>query len=91
MPKFIIESDIDVRTFVRQFQDRQVIAECATLDEAYDYIKQYIAETAEIYHHFARHTICAKDEFADLAGSNKPVATNIVLGNFEDILYLTKK
>jgi len=91
MPKFIVESDIDVRTFVRQFQDRQVIAECASLDEAYEFIKQYIAETAEVYHHFARHTICSKEEFADLANTSKPVATNIVLGNFEDVLYLTKK
>jgi hypothetical protein len=91
MPKFIVESDIDVRTFVRQFQDRQVIAECNSIDEAYEFIKQYIEDTVDVYHHFARHTICSKEEMVDLVGSDKPVATNVVLGHFEDTLYITKK
>ena len=91
MPKIIVVSDIDVRTFVRQFQDRQIIAECNTVEEAYEYVKEYIADTVGIYHHFARHTICSKEDAAELVGSDKPVATNIVLGQFEDTLYFTKK
>jgi hypothetical protein len=88
MPKYIVESDIDVRTFVRPFHDKQVVAECATIDEAYQYIKQYIDDTIEVYHHFARHTLCTRDEVDDLIGTDKPVAINMVLGNFEDALYI---
>ena len=91
MPKFIVESDIDVRTFVRHFQDRQQIAECASIDEAYYFIKQYIADTADMYHHFARHTLCAKEEVIELMAADKPIATNIALGHFEDSLYIVKK
>ena len=90
MPKFIVESDIDVHTFSKRFHERSVIAECATLDEAYAYIKQYVDDTVQVYHHFARHTLCNRDEVDELVGSDPPVAITIVLGNFEDTIYIKK-
>jgi hypothetical protein len=90
MPKFVVESDIDVRTFVRPFHQRQTIAECATLDEAYQFIDAYIANTKEVFTSFSRHTMCTREDLDKLVGTGQAVAVNIVLGQFEDTLYINK-
>ena len=90
MPKFVVESDIDVRTFDRPYHQRQVIAEFSCATDTYEFIEKYIADTKELYTYFCRHTLCSRDEFEGLVGSDKPVAINIVLGQFEDAIYVTK-
>ena len=90
MPKFVIESDIDVRTFDRPYHERQVIGEYISIAETYAFIEKYIADTKDVYTHFCRYSLCSKDEFESLIGSDKPVAINIVLGQFEDALYVSK-
>jgi len=90
MPKFVVESDIDVRTFVRPFHQRQTIAECATLDEAYQFIDAYIANTKEVFTSFSRNTLCTREDLDKLVGTGQAVAVNIVLGQFEDTLYVNK-
>jgi hypothetical protein len=90
MPKFIVESDIDVRTFLKPFHQRQTVAECASLDEAYQYIENYIASTKEVFNAFSRYTLCSREDLDKLVGTEQPVAINIVLGQFEDALYVNK-
>lgn len=88
MPKYLVESDIDVRTFIRPFQSRQVVAEFSTLDDVYEHIQKYIADTKDVFATFARHTICSRQELEQIINTDTPVAINIVLGQFEDMLYI---
>jgi len=90
MPTFILESDIDVRTFVRPFHERQTIMESVSLDEIYQYITAYIENTKEVFNSFARYTLCSREELDMLVDSKQPVAVNVVLGQFEDTLYVNK-
>jgi len=90
MPKFVVESDIDVRTFDRPYHQRQVIGEFSCIADTYQFIEKYITDTKELYTYFCRHSLCAKDEFESLIGTDKPVAINIVLGHFEDALYVSR-
>jgi hypothetical protein len=90
MPKFVVESDIDVRTFINPFHQRQIIAECSTLDETYQFIESYITHTKDVFHAFSRYTFCTREDIETLVGSGQPVAVNIVLGQFEDTLYVNK-
>ena len=90
MPKFVLESDIDVRTFHRPFHDRQVIMESTSLDELYQYLESYISNTKDVFTAFSRHTLCTREELEQLVGTEQPVAVNIVLGQFEDTLYINK-
>lgn len=45
MPKFVVESDIDVRTFDRPYHQRQVIGEFSCIADTYQFIEKYIADT----------------------------------------------
>ena len=90
MPKFIVESDIVVHTLARPFHSHQTVVELPSLEEAYDNIKKYIADTKEIFTAFARHTICSREELEQLVNTDMPVAVNIVIGQFEDELYIKK-
>jgi hypothetical protein len=90
MPKFIIESDIDVRTFEKPFRQRQQIGEFLSINDVYHYIEKYIADTTDVFTYFSRHFLCPRDEIENLIGTDKPVAINIVLGQFEDTLYVSK-
>jgi len=90
MPTFVVESLIDVRTFEKPFKQRQILGEFHSVNDAYDFIAKYISETNEVYTYFARNTICTRNEFDDLIGTDKTVAINIVLGQFEDMIYVNK-
>lgn len=90
MPKFIIESDIDVRTFEKPFRQRQAIGEFLSLHDVYHYIEKYIADTKDVFTYFSRYMLCSRDELDELVGTDKPVAINIVLGQFEDTIYVSK-
>jgi hypothetical protein len=90
MPTFVVESMIDVRTFEKPFQQRQILGEFNSANEAYEFITKYISDTKEVYTYFARNYLCTREEFDDFIGTEKAVAINIVLGQFEDTLYVNK-
>jgi hypothetical protein len=89
--EFIIESEVTIRAIDRLFSEKQRIHACNTLEEAYDYIETYLGDTKELHTFFVRQFICDKSECEDRVSSGRLIAINVVLGQFEDILYITKK
>jgi hypothetical protein len=45
-------------------------------------------DTKDLHTYFARYYICPKAEYAERIRNGKMVAMNIVLGQFEDIIFV---
>jgi hypothetical protein len=45
-------------------------------------------DTKELHTYFSRSYICDEDEYEERIQSKKLVAMNIVLGQFEDVIYV---
>ena len=88
--EFIVESDIIIRAVDKPFHQRYVLGTFATSQEAYEHIQKYIHETKELHTFFARSYLCSKEEYEKIIQHKQIVAVNIVLGQFEDMLYVKK-
>ena len=88
--EFIIESDVIIRSVDKPFNSRQIIGSFPTSELAYNFIEKYINDTKELHTHFSRHYVCPKDECEKRINDGRLVAINIVLGQFEDIIYIRK-
>jgi predicted adenine nucleotide alpha hydrolase (AANH) superfamily ATPase len=66
------------------------VAAFHSADAAYQFIEKYLDDTKVLHVYFARSTICPKGEYEDYIENEKCVAVNIVLGQFEDMLYVRK-
>jgi len=86
--KFIVESDIVIRAVDKPFHQRQTLGVFLTADAAYQYIEKYLADTKELHTYFSRHFLCAKEDFEEFIKHERIVAINIVLGQFEDMIYV---
>jgi hypothetical protein len=88
--KFIVESDIVIRAVDKPFQQRQPLGIFLSADAAYQYVEKYLQDTKELHTYFSRYFLCPRDEFEEYIKGERIVAINIVLGQFEDMIYVRK-
>jgi len=88
--KFIVESDVIIRAVDKPFPQRQALGLFLSADAAYQYIEKYIADTKELHTYYSRSSLCSKDDFDTFIANERMVAMNIVLGQFEDMIYVRK-
>lgn len=86
--EYIVESDVIMRAVDHPFHDRQHLGTFPTEDMAYAFIQKYIMDTKDLHTYFARSYICPKNEYAERIRNGKMIAMNIVLGQFEDIIFV---
>jgi hypothetical protein len=90
MPEYIVESDVTIRAVDKLFAERQVMGAFDTLDAAYAFIEKYLADTKELHTYFNRQSIRPFEECNDRINDGRLIAINVVLGQFEDIIYIRK-
>jgi hypothetical protein len=86
--EYIVESDVIMRAVDHPFHERQLLGVFSTEEAAYAFIQKYIMDTKDLHTYFARSYICPKNEYAERIRNGKMVAMNIVLGQFEDIIFV---
>jgi hypothetical protein len=91
MTEYIVESEVTIRAVDKLFSERQQIQVCSTIDEAYAYIETYLNDTKELHTSFVRQTLCSKEECEERINKGRLIALNVVLGQFEDIIYIVKR
>jgi hypothetical protein len=87
---YIVESDVIIRAVDKPFPNRVQMGVFATADQAYHFVEKYLADTKELHTYFARQTLCSKEEYETFLSGDRIVAFNIVLGQFEDMIYVRK-
>ena len=85
---FLVESEFIIRAVDRPFAQRNVLGTFPTAEAAYHFIEKYLNDTKELHTYFTRQMICSKEEYEDHVHDERIVAFNIVLGQFEDMLYV---
>jgi predicted adenine nucleotide alpha hydrolase (AANH) superfamily ATPase len=86
----VVESEIIIRAVDKPFHERQIIGHFATADMAYQFIEKYLVDTKELHTYFSRQYLCPKEEYDDRIRDNRMVGLNVVLGQFEDMLYVRR-
>lgn len=86
--EYIVESDVIMRAVDHPFHERQPLAAFSTEEAAYAFIQKYIMDTKELHTYFSRSYICSKNEYSERIRNGKMIAMNIVLGQFEDIIFV---
>ena len=77
-----------MRAVDHPFHERQLLGIFSTEEAAYAFIQKYIMDTKDLHTYFARNYICPKNEYAERIRNGKMIAMNIVLGQFEDIIFV---
>jgi hypothetical protein len=88
--RYIVESDIIIRAVDKPFQRREPLGVFSTKEDAYQFIVNYLCDTRKLHTYFSRTTICTEEELEEHITEGKMVALNVVLGQFEDMLYISK-
>ena len=86
--EYVVESEVIMRAVDHPFHERQVLGTFPSEESAYVFIQKYIMDTKDLHTYFARYYICPKAEYAERIRNGKMVAMNIVLGQFEDIIFV---
>lgn len=87
---YLVESEFIIRAVDKPFHQRNVLGSFPTADIAYQYIEKYLADTKDLHTYFSRQLMCPREEFDAHVASERIVAFNIVLGQFEDMIYVRK-
>jgi len=87
---YIVESDFIIRAVDKPIHQRNILGQFASADIAYQFIEKYLADTKELHTYFNRQMMCSKEDYAEYISSERIVAINIVLGQFEDMIYVRK-
>jgi hypothetical protein len=87
---FVVESEIIIRAVDKPFNERQILGSFPTADLAYHFVEKYLIDTRDLHTYFSRQYLCPKDEYEDRIRENRIVAINVVLGQFEDMIYVRK-
>ncbi len=87
---FIVESEVIIRAVDKPFGERQVLGSFASGESAYNFIEKYLNDTHDLHTYFSRQYICPKNEYEDRIRDGRIVAINVVLGQFEDMIYVRK-
>jgi hypothetical protein len=88
MSQFIVESDVIIRAVDKPFPQRQIMGIFPTSEQAYQFVEKYLSDTKELHTYFVRQFICQKEEFPEYLKQKRMIAYNIVLGQFEDMIYI---
>ena len=88
---YVVESDVIIRAVDKPFSNRVLLGVFPTADMAYQFVEKYLADTKELHTYFTRQTLCSPDEYESFISGERIVAFNIVLGQFEDMIYVRKK
>ena len=88
---YIVESDVIIRAVDKPFPHRIVMGVFPTADIAYQFIEKYLADTKDLHTYFTRQNLCSKEEYESFISGERIVAFNIVLGQFEDMIYVRKE
>ena len=87
---YIVESDVIIRAVDKPFPGRVQMGVFATAEQAYHFVEKYLADTKELHTYFVRQIMCSKEEYDTYLSGDRIVAFNIVLGQFEDMIYVRK-
>jgi hypothetical protein len=87
---FIVESDIIIRAVDKPFNERQQLGAFETPTQAYQFIEKYLQDTKDLHTYFSRNYLCPKDELEERITNERIIAINVVLGQFEDMIYIRK-
>ena len=92
---FIVESDVIIRAVDKPFTERQVMGSFATSELAYQFVEKYLQDTKDLHTYFTRQNLCPrtsdnKSEYEDRIRDGRIIAINVVLGQFEDMIYIRK-
>jgi hypothetical protein len=87
---FVVESEIIIRAVDKPFNERQLLGSFSTADSAYHFVEKYLVDTRDLHTYFSRQYLCPKEEYEDRIRENRIVAINVVLGQFEDMIYIRK-
>jgi hypothetical protein len=85
---FIVESEVIIRAVDKPFNERQILGSFPTGDIAYQFIEKYLQDTKDLHTYFSRTYLCPKDEYEERIRDGRIVAINVVLGQFEDMIYI---
>jgi len=86
--EYVVESEVIMRAVDHPFHERQVLGTFPSEESAYVFIQKYIMDTKDLHTYFARYYICPKNEYAERIRNGKMVAMNMVLGQFEDSIFV---
>jgi hypothetical protein len=87
---YLVESDFIIRAVDRPFPQRNLLGSFTTAEQAYQFVDKYLASTKDLHTYFSRQMICTLAELPDHIAAEQIVAFNIVLGQFEDMIYIRK-
>jgi hypothetical protein len=90
LSEYIVESDIIIRAVDKPFPEKQFMGSFSTSEMAYAYIEKYLTDTKDLHTYFTRQYICSKDEYEERIIDGRLIAINVVLGQFEDMIYIRK-
>jgi hypothetical protein len=91
MATYIVESEVIIRAVDKPFPSRVILGAFSTSDHAYQFIEKYLADTKELHTYFTRQNLCSKEEYESLISGERLIAFNMVLGQFEDMIYVRKE
>jgi hypothetical protein len=87
---YIVESEIIIRAVDKPFHERQVLGVFVSSEIAYQFVEKYIEDSKNLHTYFSRSIVCSKEDYEENIVQGKLVAINIVLGQFEDMIYVRK-
>ena len=87
---YIVESEIIIRAIDKPFTERQQLGTFLTSDLAYQFIEKYLQDTKDLHTYFSRQYLCPKEDYQEHIDEERIIAINIVLGQFEDMIYVRK-
>jgi hypothetical protein len=87
---YIVESDFIIRAVDKPIHQRNILGQFVSADIAYQFIEKYLADTKDLHTYFARQMLCTKEDYAEYISNERIIAINIVLGQFEDMIYVRK-
>ena len=87
---FIVESEVIIRAVDKPFNERQVLGSFPTGELAFQYIEKYLQDSKDLHTYFSRTYLCTKEEYEERIRDGRIIAINVVLGQFEDMIYVRK-
>jgi hypothetical protein len=88
--EFIVESEVIIRAVDKPFNDRQIMGSFSSSELAYKFIEKYLHDTKDLHTYFSRYYLCPKEEYEERIRDGRIIAINVVLGQFEDMIYVRK-
>jgi len=87
---YVVESEVIIRAVDKPFNERQTMGSFPTSELAYQFVEKYLQDTKDLHTYFTRQYLCPKNEYEDRIRDGRIIAINVVLGQFEDMIYIRK-